>query len=116
MKVLQTNRNRQHFIPSCFGKDENTQSKIIENTNQLKPSITIAPNPAEDFAIINFKNTPKNSTIEVFDLTGRTIKNLKTDTMEGSFTVMTNSYPSGIYIIVMRNNGVLLTQQKLIIK
>lgn len=57
-----------------------------------------------------------NSTIELYDLTGRLLEAHTTTESTGSMVLTTANYPAGIYIVVVRSNGTLMSQQKLVIE
>lgn len=76
----------------------------------------IAPNPASDFAKINFNNLPVNTSITLYDLTGRLLNKFSTLNNSGSWDIDTTEMPKGIYLIVARDKDAIIYQQKLIIK
>jgi hypothetical protein len=57
-----------------------------------------------------------NSTIALYDLTGRLLTDFTVTSTQGSLVIPTATYPSGTYIVVVRSNGFIVTQQKLIVK
>ena len=103
-------------LPSCGGDTNEFKEPEGSIANSKQITMVIAPNPAADQVFITYKNTNNNSTIELYDLLGRTIANYAITTTNGVIMLPINEYPTGIYIVVLRTNGVQVTQQKLIVK
>jgi alpha-tubulin suppressor-like RCC1 family protein len=78
--------------------------------------LLVIPNPAKSKVAITYKGLNANATIELYDITGRNITNYTTTANEGSWILQTNTYPAGIYIVVVRSNNIIVTQRKLIIQ
>jgi hypothetical protein len=110
-------KSRLSFIlRSCF--DEITNKTTDANTalNQEKQSVLIAPNPTKSETTVEYKGLTNNSIIELFDLSGRLLEEHSITDPTGTIILTTSNYPSGIYIVVMKSNGTLVSQQKLIIQ
>lgn len=101
-------------IPSCFAQVANKTKE--SNTSTPAPSVVIAPNPAKDQVTINYKGLAEDTVITLYDLSSRTLETHVATGADGSMTLPTSSYPAGIYIVVVKSNGNLITQQKLIIE
>lgn len=104
------------ILPSCFDNTNNFTKPTSEKAIVRKGSVTMAPNPAHAEVVIRYDALESGSTIELFDLTGRSLSNYKVTGAEGSWTIPTSTYPAGVYLVVVRSNGELITQQKLIVK
>ena len=100
-------------LPSCIQETGKGATSSKTDTNNR---IVIAPNPAKEQVTINYNELNNNSTIEVYDLTGRALANYTITTTSGSITIPTSSYPVGVYIVVVKTGTSLVTQQKLIIE
>jgi hypothetical protein len=56
------------------------------------------------------------ASIALFDVTGRQLAEHQTTTTSGEWNLTTESFPAGIYIVVVRQNNGLVVQHKLIIE
>jgi len=87
---------------------------IGEITNTL--GVNIYPNPATDMVMLDYNLTIPNATLAIYDLTGRSISKNRLTSEKGVLQLNTSTYQPGMYIIVVKEAGVILYQQKLIIK
>jgi PKD domain/Secretion system C-terminal sorting domain len=101
-------------VPSCIGTTTTKTNLLLHDIAGM--SVTILPNPAKEQTVIDYKGLNANATIELYDITGRNITNYTTTANEGSWILQTNTYPAGIYIVVVRSNNIIVTQRKLIIQ
>jgi Secretion system C-terminal sorting domain len=76
----------------------------------------LVPNPADSEVTIVYEAMPINSTISIYDLMGRKLNTHQVDSTTNNWVVPTNSYPSGIYIVVARHQDAIIKQEKLVIK
>jgi len=98
------------------GGDNGTQTTTTE---ALLASMQIVPNPAAnstsvyyDFATdVNVPNATKY--IDVYDMSGRIVARHEVQDDKGKWQVPLDNYTSGLYIIVMRQDGKPLLQSKL---
>lgn len=101
-------------IPSCVGE---INTKIDATATVVMPvKVTLAPNPAKEQVTVHYNGLPSAASVELYDITGRSIANYAINTTDGDLVVPTNNYPSGIYIVVVRTDKGLLSQQKLVIE
>jgi len=77
---------------------------------------TMYPNPAKDVVTFQYDLNVQNAVVEVVDITGRLIHHMVLDSFEGSSQLSVSSYPAGMYMVVVRKEGNVLWQHKLIIK
>lgn len=77
---------------------------------------TMYPNPATDAITFQYNLNVQNAVVEVVDVTGRLIHHMVLDSFEGSSQLSVSSYPAGMYMVVVRKEGAILWQHKLIIK
>ena len=87
-----------------------------ETFNLENKKIQLIPNPAKDYVTISYNELAVNATITLYDLTGRNLANFYNDTIKGTITVDTSNYPAGMYLVVVRENEPVISQQKLIIE
>jgi hypothetical protein len=76
-------------------------------------SFTLAPNPTKEEVTITYTEVDKESTIVIYDLLGRSMGEFPL-TNTSAITLNTNTYPTGIYIVVLRSPNGIFYQQKLI--
>ena len=101
-------------LPACTV----TSSKLFtENTNSKNAaSLVIAPNPAKESTTIDYISNITALTIEIYSILGNKISSYTATSTKGSWNVDTSVMPSGIYIVVLKENGLIVSQQKLSIK
>ena len=78
--------------------------------------LSVFPNPAKDVVSVQYKLDSAKAQLEVYDIAGRSISTNVLSSSVGDLQLDTSSYPSGIYIVIVKQDGVLLTQKKLIIE
>ena len=81
-----------------------------------KNSFRIAPNPSNGTTFIEFSTNNIAPTIEIYSILGNKISSYTATSTKGSWNVDTSVMPSGIYIVVLKENGLIVSQQKLSIK
>ena len=85
-------------IESVDKDGSSTFSKVVSVNFGEKQSFSIIPNPARDFATINFSKAVDKATIAVYDITGKqVIKQSLSAT--NSYKINTQSLKSGLYVI-----------------
>jgi alpha-tubulin suppressor-like RCC1 family protein len=85
-------------------------------TFEKESVLSVFPNPAKDLVSIQYNLDATNAQLEVYDIAGRSISTNVLSSSVGDLQLNTSSYPSGIYIVVVKQDGVLLAQKKLIIE
>ena len=72
------------------------------------------PNPTKDLVTLSYKGLDDKHEISIFDLTGRLMQ-LVQPTLGHTETILDMAkYPVGVYILVLRKEGNLISQHKLI--
>ncbi|MBK8345840.1 MAG: T9SS type A sorting domain-containing protein [Bacteroidetes bacterium] len=82
------------FVTPCANAIEE-----ISLDNQL----TIRPNPATNFALIEFTNIEGNGAIEIFDITGKLI--YTTFVTSTTISLDVSAFTSGIYFVVLKSGN-----------
>ncbi|WP_026709622.1 T9SS type A sorting domain-containing protein [Flavobacterium filum] len=104
------------FIPSCV--ENNTTEKLVEtqkdNYNYIQSKVAFTPNPTTGILYFDFENVKMNSQLYLFDLTGRLIYSKEIKEEKGHYTIDMNALPSGIYVAVIKNNGQIVSQHKVV--
>jgi len=77
--------------------------------------LQLAPNPAHQSVTVTYSGLAVPAVCTLYDLTGRPLAAYTTATAEGNWQLDTSALPAGVYLMVVRTNNSLLSQQKLII-
>ncbi|MBY0485963.1 MAG: PKD domain-containing protein [Flavobacteriaceae bacterium] len=102
-------------LPSCEGRSEGKPNGFIASEIATF-SMVLAPNPANEQVTLNYKGLQEAASVVIYDLTGRVLTELNIEKEQGTSTIATGGYPSGIYIVVVRVREGIVMQQKLIIE
>ncbi|UEG51275.1 M36 family metallopeptidase [Ferruginibacter lapsinanis] len=86
--------------------------RMINFNKRLKDFITLSPNPAHNYADIIFNTDALNTTINIFDGTGKLVMTKKTN---GNTRVHTNTLSPGVYYVTATNEKGYMCNKKLII-
>jgi hypothetical protein len=102
-------------VPQCAnvnGRNSEVAKNSLENDTN---TIVLYPNPAKEQVTIDFVLFSQ-PVVSIFDLTGRLLIEKQADSNKGSLVIDTTKYPSGIYIVLVKQNDKIISQQKLIIE
>lgn len=102
-------------LPNCLGKTMNA-GKISDNLPKQNV-VFVAPNPAQTSTTLHYQlvNTG-DVNIELFDATGRSMWQTLEKDNKGAVHIDCEKLASGYYMIVVRQNGIVIYQSKLIIQ
>lgn len=75
-------------------------STSVDNTNVELAKIY--PNPGNNFIQVNIPSTVQNSSIQIFDLSGKLISNVVSNSNEKRFTIQTSLLSNGQYLMVVQ--------------
>ncbi|WP_313806289.1 T9SS type A sorting domain-containing protein [Flavobacterium sp.] len=89
---------------------------LATNDFNKEKLFTMYPNPANDVVTFQYTSEAANATVELYDVTGRLVHRSVLDAFSGSSSLSVKEYPIGIYTVVVRKEGNLLWQQKLLVK
>lgn len=93
---------------TAFDSNNNEDKVIVENSNVFAFS-SISPNPASNTTILTFiKDNSEEIKIQIADLTGKLI--FENTTINSTYTLNVENFPSGMYTIIISNNGVIQTK------
>ncbi len=95
-------------LPTCAG----SSSKLINNTKYI--SLLVAPNPTKNGTSISYSSNTKAPIIEVYSILGNRIASYESKGTIGIWDLETTNMSNGIYIVVMKVDGLIVSQQKLI--
>lgn len=105
-------------IPFCENTEfrpENSM-KVETSENAVVKSFKLYPNPASNSVSLQYDLGVMNSTVELYELTGRLLTQQTLNTSQGTTDINLSTFAGGMYIVVVRNGNQILYQQKLIIK
>ena len=85
-------------------------------TFEKNSAFSMYPNPAKDIVTIQYDLGFDDATIELYDISGRSISQYLMSSSTGDLQLNTSSYQAGVYIVVVKQNNGILLQQKLIIE
>jgi len=83
---------------------------------EKEAAFVLYPNPAKGFVNVRYDLGTANAQFEVFDIAGRKVgRNVRLSPM-GEIHLDTSTYAAGMYMVVVRQNGVCVAQKKLVIE
>jgi alpha-tubulin suppressor-like RCC1 family protein len=85
-------------------------------TFQIEDSFSLYPNPAASKITVAYPSNIKEATLELYDLTGRCITKKALNPSDSEATLAVDTYPAGMYMLVVKQADTILWQNKLIIK
>ncbi len=88
-----------------------SEDKIV-STN----SFSMYPNPAATQVTLAYPIELEGAILEIYDLTGRNIAKKALSSADKEVTLAIDSYPVGLYMLVVKQADTILWQHKLIIK
>ena len=83
---------------------------------EKKEALILSPNPAKDFVSVSYDFSAGAAQLEVYDIAGRIISNKILTSSSGELQLNTSTYAAGLYMVIVKRDGVLLVQNKLIIE
>jgi len=99
---------------SAFGRDAfkgDTYGAFTVSTSEF----TLTPNPASDFVEVNVSGSEVDGQIEIYDVAGRRVANQILEAGAISKRIELSALQNGIYIMMIKSEGIILDQQKFII-
>ncbi len=102
-------------IPWCntSSKMNNISEDKIVSTNN---SFSMYPNPATSQVTLAYTMQLQGATLEIYDLTGRSIAKKALSSADKEVSLVVDSYPAGMYMLVVKQADTILWQHKLVIK
>lgn len=89
-----------------------SEDKIVGTNN----SFSMYPKPAATQVTLSYTIELEGVTLEIYDLTGRNIAKKALSSADKEVTLAIDSYPAGMYMLVVKQADAILWQNKLIIK
>ena len=90
------------LIDYSFFVDQSVVTNVI-GSEDSQPELTVYPNPFNESITVKIQNIDGPHIIEVFDISGRIVKSLTTNSNE--FTLENISSSGGVYWLVVKNQS-----------
>ena len=106
------------FAVDVAGFDSTGKMASVDKNevNSNPTSFSLYPNPAVTAVTLSYSLELEGATLEIYDLTGRNIAKKALSSSDKKVTLAIDSYPAGMYMLVVKQAGTILWQNKLIIK
>jgi alpha-tubulin suppressor-like RCC1 family protein len=112
--------NGSSYVTTYFTSPQQTPGVCVTTldnpTFEKEVAFSLYPNPARDVVSIQYDLGYANSVVEVYDIAGRSISKNVLSSSSGEIQLNTTTYAAGMYIVVIKDNGLILAQKKLIIE
>ena len=93
-----------------------TEEVLSASDLRLSNSLSILPNPANDFTNIQIANTEAINQVSIFDIRGREVFKAQLNRRESNLRIDTKALPSGLYIVKVVSENDEVSSSKLVIK
>ena len=89
----------------------------IDEIGKSKGTLAVpSPNPANNLTSISYSlNNPKDATLTIYNLLGKSIREIKLTEKQSTMIVSTVDLPSGVYLCSLHNGGSMIATKKLIV-
>lgn len=87
---------------------------IVSDEIHIEPKLVLSPNPTQNDVRIQYNGYDSDVELTVFDLTGRLMTTEQLPVKSNNLLLDVSSYPTGIYIVVVKKGKILLSQHKLV--
>ncbi|WP_324068977.1 MAG: PKD domain-containing protein [Flavobacterium sp.] len=106
------------FAVDVAGCDSTGKMASVDKNevNSNLTSFSLYPNPAVTAVTLSYSLELEGATLEIYDLTGRSITKKALSSADKEVTLAIDSYPAGMYMFVVKQGDAILWQHKLIIK
>lgn len=107
VKVVFTGETEKNYVYDDLGNRIALNITTLSiDTETLKNSITVYPNPTDSFLNIKLPQTilDKDISIKLYDINGKQIKNQKITLKNNSVNINVEQIPKGVYLIHLINN------------
>jgi hypothetical protein len=99
-----------HYRLQAVGIDglQSIYNQVVQLDNSLIHSVTVSPNPTRDFVKVSFTAiSTQQTTLKVFDMTGRIVKMIQATTQEGTNILEVNlsELTAGMYTLQLFENN-----------
>ncbi|WP_333693660.1 T9SS type A sorting domain-containing protein [Flavobacterium sp.] len=102
-------------LPPCESEEFMRNVSSTERLDVLTPyEVQLYPNPTQTQVTLRYQGIEGAVQLYVYDLTGRLMDTATIENGSGLLELPTAAYPEGMYLVVLRQSGKLLSQHKLI--
>lgn len=101
-------------LPTCVQDTTPMRPAVVLDEIYKEPVLVLSPNPTQDTVSIQYSGYESDVELNVFDLTGRLMSTEQLLIKSNNLLLNVASYPTGIYIVVIKQSEQLLSQYKLV--
>lgn len=112
--VYDTNNRNSQATMYIKMYNKNGNVGIDELNSEL--TLTAYPNPASSLVTVNYSNADNHSTLALYNMTGRKVREIALGNNEGSVQLDLSNLPAGIYMYGIESNNRISNLKKLIKK
>jgi len=89
---------------------------LATNDFNKEKVFSMYPNPAKDVVTFEYALEAANAEVELYDVTGRLVHRTVLDAFSGSSSLSVKAYPSGVYMVLVKQGNGTLWSGKLIVE
>jgi hypothetical protein len=105
-------REPMPHLPNAMQQRQKAKKATTTAAMQM---LTVAPNPATDYAVLHYNVAETGITMQIVDAAGHILLNKTLDNTIGDITLTTADWSAGIYQIVLQTKGKTIATQSFII-
>ncbi len=87
----------------------------VDETKNIATNLMVYPNPASDNATISFAAAKGTEHIDLYDVQGKFLQEIKLSNGQTNYTISTTSLTNGIYILSLMDNRKEIAKQQLVV-
>jgi len=111
--ILRLNGNTDYPEPVYFPELPAEERRIVEVQDNLISNISVYPNPASSYLSVLYDlNGYENLSLQVADMTGKTLYQRQLNHVQDEITLITENYPTGQYILSIYADNQLIESKK----
>lgn len=88
---------------------------VAKTAEGFTTQMMLYPNPAQNNVNVQFECQTDTASIAVYDLTGKQLSTQAVNSKKGIVNINLSTFAAGIYVVVLKENGYISLQKKLII-
>jgi alpha-tubulin suppressor-like RCC1 family protein len=92
----------------------NVPGCVLSTTGFEQEAVTVYPNPARNEVRVDYSGLSDDSTLVVYDVTGRLMHSQTLHGSSGQLSLDTDGLANGVYVVVIKTNNTIVLQKKLL--
>lgn len=88
---------------------------VAKTAEGFTTQMMLYPNPAQNNVNVQFECQTDTASIAIYDLTGKQLSTQAVNSKKGTVNIYLSTFAAGIYVVVLKENGYISLQKKLII-